>query len=113
VIRDYYSRKSYTIPYADTAVKAVTDIIVTGNAVERVTLDWELLNKTTVTTRTVRTEPKLAVTIGGGLTFSIPDRKPGFELVLGVNIRRNQVYAGYDFVNMTPRIGWQYQIFRN
>ena len=94
-------------------MKAVTDIIVTGNAVERVTLDWELLNKTTVTTRTVRTEPKLAVTLGCGLTFSIPDRKPGFELVLGVNIRRNQVYAGYDFVNMTPRIGWQYQIFRN
>lgn len=113
VIRDYYSRKSYSIPYADTAIKAVTDITVTGNAVERVTLDWELLNKTTVTTRTVRTEPKVAVTLGGGLTFSIPDRKPGFELVLGVNIRRNQVYAGYDFVNMTPRIGWQYQIFRN
>ena len=40
-------------------------------------------------------------------------RKPGFEFVVGVNIRRNQVYAGYDFVNMTPRIGWQYQIFRN
>ena len=113
MIRDYYSRKSYSIPYADTAIKAVTDITVTGNAVERVTLDWELLNKTTVTTRTVRTEPKLAVTLGGGLTFSIPDRKPGFEVVLGVNIWRNQVYAGYDFVNMTPRIGWQYQIFRN
>lgn len=113
VIRDYYSRKSYAIPYADTAVKAVTGITVSGNAVERVTLDWELVNKHTLTTRTVRTEPKVAVTLGGGLTFNIPDRKPGFELVLGVNIRRNQIYAGYDFVNMTPRVGWQYQIFKN
>ena len=113
VIRDYYSRKSYAIPYADTAVKAVTGITVSGNTVERVTLDWELVNKHTLTTKTVYREPKFALTVGGGFAYCIAQRKPGFELLLGVNVRRSQFQAGYDFVNMTPRIGWQYQIFRN
>ena len=97
----------------DTAVKAVTDITVTGNAIERVSLDWELLNRHTLTTKTVYREPKFALTVGGGFAYCIAQRKPGFELLLGVNVRRSQFQAGYDFVNMTPRIGWQYQIIRN
>ncbi len=113
VLEDYFSEKSYAVHYEDTAIKAVTDITVTGNQVGRVALDYELLHKHTLTTRTITEEPRLAVTLGGGITFSIPDRKPGFELLLGVNVRRSQFHAGYDFVNQTPRIGWQYQIFRN
>lgn len=113
VLADYFSRKSYSIPYEDTMVKAVTDITVTGNAIERVSLDWELLNRHTLTTKTVYREPKFALTVGGGIAYSIPQRKPGFELLLGVNVRRSQFQVGYDFVNMTPRIGWQYQIIRN
>lgn len=113
VLADYFSRKSYAIPYEDTAVKAVTDITVTGNAIERVSLDWELLNRHTLTTKTVYREPKFALTVGGGFAYCIAQRKPGFELLLGVNVRRSQFQAGYDFVNMTPRIGWQYQIIRN
>ena len=113
VLADYFSRKSYAIPYEDTAVKAVTDITVTGNAIERVSLDWEVLNRHTLTTKTVYREPKFALTVGGGFAYCIAQRKPGFELLLGVNVRRSQFQAGYDFVNMTPRIGWQYQIIRN
>ena len=65
------------------------------------------------TTKTVYREPKFALTVGGGFAYCIAQRKPGFELLLGVNVRRSQFQAGYDFVNMTPRIGWQYQIIRN
>ena len=76
-------------------------------------LDYELLHKHTTITETVFKEQKFALTLGGGITYSIPDRKPGFELTIGVNIRRSQFQAGYDFVNKSPRIGWQYQIIRN
>ena len=113
VITDYFSRKSYAIRYEDTAIKAVTDVTVSGNAVETVGLDYELLHKHTTITETVFKEQKFALTLGGGITYSIPDRKPGFELTIGVNIRRSQFHAGYDFVNKSPRIGWQYQIIRN
>ena len=113
VITDYFSRKSYAIRYEDTAIKAVTDVTVNGNAVEAVGLDYELLPKHTTITETVFKEQKFALALGGGITYSIPDRKPGFELTIGVNIRRSQFQAGYDFANKSPRIGWQYQIIRN
>ena len=113
VITDYFSRKSYAIRYEDTAIKAVTDVTISGNEVEAVAMDYELLHKHTTVTETVFKEQKFALTFGGCLTYNIPDKKPGFELTIGVNIRRSQFLAGYDFVNKTPRIGWQYQIIRN
>ena len=113
VISDYFSRKSYAIRYEDTAITAVTDVTVSGNSVEMAKLDYELLRKNTVTTKTVFKEPELAVTIGGGITYNIPDKKAGFELLVGVNVKRSQFQVGYDFVNRTPRVGWQYQIFRH
>ena len=112
VIADYFARKSYAIHYEDTAIKAVTDVTISENAVEAVKMDYEVLRKNTLTTRTVYREPKFALTLGGGLTYNIPDKKPGFEVTVGVNYRRSQFQASYDFVNQTPRLGWQYQIFR-
>ena len=113
VLADYFAKKSYAIHYEDTAIKAVTDVTVSENSVEAVKMDYEILRKNTLTTKTVYKEPKFALTLGGGLSYSIPNRKPGFEVTIGVNIRRSQFQAGYDFINQTPRIGWQYQIIRN
>ena len=113
VLADYFAKKSYAIHYEDTTIKAVTDVTVSENSVEAVKMDYEILHKNTLTTKTVFKEPKFALTLGAGLSYSIPNRKPGFEVSIGVNIRRSQFQAGYDFINQTPRIGWQYQIIRN
>ena len=113
VLAEHFAHKNYSVRYEDTAIKAVTDITITENGVENVALDYELLHKHTLTTKTVFKEQKFALTLGGSLTYSIPNKKPGFELVVGVNIRRSQFHAGYDFISKTLRIGWQYQIIRN
>jgi len=113
IIEDYFTEKYYSLKYEDTAIEAVTDVKVKGNALEMAKLDYKMTQRNTFTTQTTFEEPKFFLSAGGGLTYNIPNRKPGFELQLGVGVKRSEFYVGYDFVNQTPRIGWQYQFIRH
>lgn len=113
IIRDYFNEKYYSLEYRDTAIEAVTDVKVKGNAIEMAALDYTITQRNTLTTQTTFKEPKFSFWAGGGLTYSIPNKKPGFELQVGFGVKRSVFYAGYDFINQTPRIGWQYQFIRH
>lgn len=113
VINDYFAEKSYELTFKDTALTARADITVKRNAVELAKFDYELLQHNTITTIERMKEHTFHLAFGGGLSYSIQNRKVGVELQAAIGIRRHTITAGFDFVNLTPRVGWQYTFYRH
>lgn len=112
-VSDYLAEKSYSLTFGDTALTATADITVSRNSIELAKLDYEMLRHTTTTTIETTKEHRFLLAIGGGLSYSIPNRKVGVELQAAAGIKRHTITAGFDLVNLTPRIGWQYTIYRH
>ena len=112
VLNDYFAEKSYSLTFQDTALSAKADIRVKENAIELAKFDYTMLQRNSITTIEKYKEYRLLFCLGGGLSYSIPNRKVGVELQAALGIKRHTITAGFDFVNFTPRIGWQYTIIR-
>jgi len=110
-IRNYFTDKYYLLHYQDTALKATADIKVSKNAVELAKLDYEVYRPTihTTTTITEKSMQRFSLSLGGGINYNILNNRVGVEFLAGVGIKRHSLHFGYDFINQTPRIGWQYQ----
>ena len=112
VIRDYFTDKYYLFDYQDTTLHASADIKVFQNAVEVAKFEYEVY-RPTIHTSTVITERKIqrfSFSLGAGVNYNITDRKAGIELLTSVGLKRHNLLLGYDFINQTPRLGWQYQL---
>jgi len=107
LIEDYLSEKTYTITHHDTVINATTEIKVEQNAVKSMELDYDV----TRITQTITAPQKFAFSAGCGLSYCALTQKVGIELQTSAKFRRHEVTAGYDIINRTLRIGWQYQIF--
>jgi hypothetical protein len=114
VIRDYFTEKYYKISYSDTLLKATADILVAENSIELVKLDYQVFRPTihTFTTIKEKTERRFSFSLGVGANYNIINNKAGVELLTTIWIKRHSLHLGYDFINQTPRLGWQYQIIR-
>ena len=114
VIRDYFTDKHYLLQYQDTVLKANSDIKISKNAVELVKFDYEVYRPTihTTTVITEKSVQRFAFSLGGGVNYSIIDKRAGIEILAGIDIKRNSLHFGYDFINQTPHIGWKYQIIK-
>lgn len=113
VVSDYFAEKSYSLTFEDTALTAKADITVKRNSIELAKFDYEMLRHSTITTIEKTKEHRFLLALGGGLSYSIPNRKVGVELQAAAGIKRHTITAGFDLVNLTPRIGWQYTIYRH
>ena len=113
-IRDYFTDKYYLLHYQDTTLKTTADVKISKNAVELAKFDYEVY-RPTIHTTTVITEKimqRFSLSLGGGFNYSITGKRAGIELFTGIGIKRHSLHLGYDFINQTPRIGWEYQIIR-
>jgi len=112
VIRDYYTEKYYHISYHDTILKALADIKVSENSIELAKFDYEVYRPTihTTTIITEKSVQRFFLSMGCGVNYCITENRAGIELLAAVGIKRQNIHFGYDFINQTPRIGWQYRI---
>ncbi len=114
VIRDYFTDKYYLLSYQDTLLQASAEVKISQNTVEMAKFDYEVY-RPTIHTTTVITEKKMqcfSFSLGGGISYNITGKRAGIELLSGIGIQRHSIQIGYDFINQTPRMGWQYQVFR-
>lgn len=112
-IQDYYTEKHYQVNYEDSIIKAFTDIKIAQNSVESLQLDYKMLSKTTQITMEVSKPGRIVFLLGGGFNYSLSQKKAGMELTTSLQIKKHQISLGYDFINQTPRLGWQYKITKN
>ncbi|MDL2308877.1 hypothetical protein LJC68_07195 [Bacteroidales bacterium OttesenSCG-928-B11] len=110
VIKDYFSEKHYNIDYADSLIKATTQIKLLSNAIESIVLDYDILQKHTFTTIRNTRKPKFVLALGGSLSYSVPQNRPGMELNATLRFKSHNILIGYDILNGSPRLGWQYDI---
>jgi hypothetical protein len=112
VIRNYFTEKHYHISYQDTLLQATADIKVAENSIELARFDYEVY-RPTIHTTTIITEKSIQrffLSMGCGVNYCITQNRAGFELLAAVGFKRQSIHFGYDFINQTPRIGWQYRI---
>jgi hypothetical protein len=112
VIRDYYTEKYYHISYHDTLLKALADIKVSENSIELAKFDYEVYRPTihTTTIITEKSVQRFFLSMGCGVNYCIIQNRAGVELLAAIGIKRQSIHIGYDFINQTPRVGWQYRI---
>jgi hypothetical protein len=111
-IREYFTDKYYLFTWQDSVLKATGDIKVSKNAIELAMFDYEVY-RPTIHTTTIITEKSVRrffFSAGVGINYSITQHRAGVELLAAIGIKRQNIHIGYDFINQTPRIGWQYQI---
>jgi len=111
-IRDYYTDKYYLFTWQDSLLKATGDVKVSKNAIELAQFEYELY-RPTIHTTTIITEKSIQrfrFSVGGGFNYSFTQQRAGVELLATVGIKRQSIPIGYDFINQTLRIGWQYHI---
>jgi len=111
-IRDYFTEKYYRLVYEDSLLKAVAELLVAENCIELAKLDYEVY-RPVIHTFTLLTEEKrdrFFLSLGAGVSYSIRNKRAGVELLAAFGKKRQSIHLGYDFVNQTPRIGWQYQL---
>jgi hypothetical protein len=113
IITDYFTVKYYNIDYTDSLIKATTQIKLLNNAIESTILDYQMLQKHTFTNIRETYSPRFGMSIGGSVSYSIINHKPGMELNTTFRIKSHHLLIGYDFINQSPRLGWQYQITKN
>ena len=111
IIKDYFTAKYYNIDYDDSLIKATTQVKLLNNAIESTILDYQILQKHTFTNIRETRHPRFSVHLGGSLSYSIINHKPGMELNTTFRLKSHHLLIGYDFINQSPRLGWQYQIF--
>jgi hypothetical protein len=112
VIREYFTEKHYHISYQDTLLQATADIKVAENSIELARFDYEVY-RPTIHTTTIITEKSIQrffFAMGGGFNYNILNNKAGIEFLATIGMKRQNIYIGYDFINQTPRMGWQYRI---
>jgi len=112
VIRDYFTEKYYQLSHRDSLLRATAEIKVVENTVKLARLDYEIY-RPTIHITTMTTERKLDrffFSVGGGVNYSIKENRVGAELLAAIGIKRHSIHIGYDFINQTPRLGWQYRI---
>lgn len=110
VIEDYFSRKFYTLNYEDTTVKIETKLQVLNNALDTLSMNVSTVHKNTTITK-IR-DPTFGFSLGGAISYSIPNSKFGLEVMGVVEIKRARVLVGYDLINNAPTLGLQWQLFR-
>ena len=112
VIRDYFTEKYYQLSHKDSLIHATAEIKIVENSIKLARLDYEIY-RPTINITTMITERKgnrFFLSVGGGINYHITGNKAGIEFLSSVGIRRHSIHIGYDFINQTPRLGWQYRI---
>jgi hypothetical protein len=112
IIRDYYSEKYYQIHHTDSLLNATAEIKIAENTIKLTTLDYQIF-RPTIHTTTIVTQKRINrffFSAGGGINYNIMNNRAGVELLAAVGIKRHSLHIGYDFLNQTPRLGWQYRI---
>ena len=112
IITDYFTAKYYNIDYTDSLIKATTQVKLQNNTIESTILDYQILQKHTITNIRETYSPRFGLFIGGSVSYSIISHKPGVELNTTFRIKSHHLLIGYDFINQSPRLGWQYQIIK-
>jgi len=112
IIRDYFTDKYYQLSYSDSLVQAQADIQVGENSLKLTAFNYEVYRPTIQITTTI-TEKKanrFFLALGGGISYGIREKRAGVEFLATVGVKRQCISIGYDFINQTPRLGWQYRI---
>ena len=112
IIKDYFTVKYYNIEYTDSLIKATTQVKLLNNAIESTILDYQILQKHTFTNIRETYSPRFGISVGGSVSYSIINHKPGVELNTTFRLKSHHLLFGYDFINQSPRVGWQYQIYQ-
>jgi hypothetical protein len=112
IIRDYFTQKYYQLTHRDSLLRATAEIQVAENSIRFASLDYEIYRPTIhVTTMTTeRKQDRFFLSLGGGINYCITKKSFGIEFLAAVGIKRHIIHLGYDFINQTPRLGWQYRI---
>jgi len=112
IIADYFTEKYYQLAFRDSVIQATTDIKVVENSLELAKLDYEVY-RPTIHTHTVVNEQwatRFSFSLGAGTNYNIKEKRAGLELLTTIGVKRQSIIFGYDFINQTPRLGWQYRI---
>mgnify|MGYP006990035072 CR=1 FL=1 len=116
-INDYYTEKHYSIAHKDSLMSGNIDIVIARNVLLSAMLNYDVFNqttiKTTTKTNTLVKSPKWGISAGGSLVYQIPEKKPGIELGITVELSRHRIPMGYDLINDNLKIGYQYQIIKS
>ncbi|MDL2312429.1 hypothetical protein LJC68_06090 [Bacteroidales bacterium OttesenSCG-928-B11] len=113
IIEDYFTEKHYSIAYSDSLIEGTTQIKLLENRVEVALLDYQILQKHTITNIEKVRDNRFGIHVGGSLNYHIPDKRFGLEVNASFQIKSHQILLGYDIVNQSPRLGWSYRIFKN
>ena len=111
-IREFFTDKYYLFTWQDSLLRATGDIKVSKNSVELAQFEYEIYRPTihTTTIITKKNIKRFFFSVGGGVSYCITQKRAGVELLAAFGIKRQSIHVGYDFINQTPRLGWQYQI---
>jgi hypothetical protein len=112
IIRDYFSEKYYQLSFNDSLLKATADIKVGENTLKLAAFNYEVYRPTIQITTMIMEKKmsRLFLSIGGGANYCILGKKAGVEFLATIGVKRQCISIGYDFINQTPRLGWQYRI---
>ena len=113
-IRDYYTDKYYLFAYQDSVLQANADVKISKNAIELAKFEYEIYRPTLHTTTVIseKSMQRFSLSLGVGINYNFFGKRAGIEVLTSFWIKRNEILFGYDFINQTPHLGWQYQIIR-
>ncbi|MDD4847615.1 MAG: hypothetical protein PHR53_02475, partial [Bacteroidales bacterium] len=112
VINDYFSRKTYTVPYSDSTIEAETDVVISQNAVDLVAFRYCIYQKNTLITKTVVQPPKWAVSFGLGVNYHPPSQTAGIDVLAALHYKRHIIAPRYDVIHRTMGVSYSYQFIQ-
>jgi hypothetical protein len=110
ILSDYYSQKKYLLPFKDSVACIEVDLTISENQINEATFQYEFLQQNTVITHTVIEESKWNAALGLGVSYSMKTKLPGINVNAGLDLKRNRILIGYDLINNTLGIAYEYKI---
>jgi hypothetical protein len=110
IIADYYAKRTYKIPFKDSVAEIEADITISENKIQEAAITYQFLQNNMVITNKEIITPKWNIALGLGTSYSFKTKTAAININAGVDYKKNRIILGYDFVNNSLGIGYQYKI---
>jgi hypothetical protein len=113
IIEDYFTKKTYSIPFEDSTTKITADISVSENEVKEASIYYEYIRTDTTINNTKIITSKWNMSIGFSGNYYFKDKQPGISITAGLDYKKNRFLIGYDPFYNSVAIGYQYKFFNS
>jgi hypothetical protein len=110
IIADYHAKRTYKVPFKDSVAEIEADITVFENKLQEATITYQFQQNNMLITNKEIITPKWNIAIGLGTSYSFKTKTVAININAGVDYKKNRIILGYDPINNSLGIGYQYKI---